>query len=110
MTDANVLLGRIQPHYFPAIFGKRENEPLDLEASRIAFEELTKLVNDNSRSSTINSNEKKLYTADEVAYGFIKIANEAMARPIRNLTTMKGYDATQHTLVKSLQLLLLDQY
>ena len=42
----------------------------------------------------------KPFTADEVAYGFIKIANEAMARPIRNLTTMKGYDATQHALVR----------
>lgn len=35
---------------------------------------------------------------DEVAYGFIRVANEAMARPIRNLTTMKGYDVTKHVL------------
>ena len=38
------------------------------------------------------------YTVDEVAYGFIRVANEAMARPIRNLTTMKGYDVTKHVL------------
>lgn len=40
----------------------------------------------------------KSYSSDEVAYGFIRVANEAMARPIRNLTTMRGYDVTKHTL------------
>jgi 5-oxoprolinase (ATP-hydrolysing) len=38
------------------------------------------------------------YSEDEVAFGFIKVTNEAMARPIRNLTTMKGYDVTKHVL------------
>jgi hypothetical protein len=37
-------------------------------------------------------------TVDEVAYGFIRVANEAMCRPIRNLTTMRGYDITTHAL------------
>ncbi|CAN0213836.1 unnamed protein product [Ectocarpus fasciculatus] len=37
-------------------------------------------------------------TADDVAYGFIRVANEAMCRPIRNLTTMKGHDASTHVL------------
>ena len=40
----------------------------------------------------------KPYTRDEIAYGFIRVANEAMARPIRNLTTMKGFDVTAHAL------------
>jgi len=39
-----------------------------------------------------------VYSIEEVAYGFIRVANEAMARPIRNLTTMKGYDITKHSL------------
>eukprot|EP01036_Dinobryon_divergens_P024045 gene24045-32459_t len=69
--------------------GLFSNQPLDVEATTRAFEELTELVNSHSSHP---------YTSDEVAYGFIKIANEAMARPIRNLTTMKGYDATQHAL------------
>jgi hypothetical protein len=37
-------------------------------------------------------------TVDEVAYGFLRVANEAMCRPIRNLTTMRGYDITTHAL------------
>lgn len=40
----------------------------------------------------------KSYTLDEIVYGFIRVANEAMARPIRNLTTMKGFDVTAHAL------------
>lgn len=90
VTDANVFLGRIQPHLFPAIFGPSETEQLDYEGSKKAFEDLCKTIN-----STVDS---KNYTPDEIAYGFIRIANEAMARPIRNLTTMKGYDVTKHSL------------
>lgn len=89
VTDANVLLGRIQPSLFPAIFGVNENEVLDLEGTTKAFEALTK---------QINAELGKNYSVDEVAYGFVRVANEAMARPIRNLTTMKGYDVTKHAL------------
>lgn len=104
ITDANVFLGRIQPHLFPAIFGESESEPLDYEAARVAFEEVTERINhdiqdqNKQRLSGAGSIAAKLYTVDEVAYGFIRIANEAMARPIRNLTTMKGYDVTRHAL------------
>lgn len=94
VTDANVLLGRIQPHLFPAIFGPHENDVLDYAATYKAFEELTQIINQTSNTSTSNKN----YSVDEVAYGFIRVANEAMARPIRNLTTMKGYDVTKHVL------------
>lgn len=94
VTDANVYLGRIQPHLFPKIFGPKENEALDFEATRKAFEELTQEINQYGAANGAN----KVYTVDEVAYGFIRVANEAMARPIRNLTTMKGYDVTKHWL------------
>ena len=104
ITDANVFLGRIQPHLFPAIFGPTESEQLDLNASKLAFEELTVEVNKQlllkaqSEDVSIGVSDVRQYTVDEVAYGFIRIANEAMARPIRNLTTMKGYDVTKHAL------------
>ena len=91
VTDANVMLGRIQPHLFPSIFGKQENQPLDFESTKAAFEDITREVN---RDLGLN----KAYTVDEVAFGFIRVANEAMARPIRNLTTMKGFDVTRHAL------------
>jgi 5-oxoprolinase (ATP-hydrolysing) len=92
VTDANVFLGRVQPHLFPKIFGPDENEALDLEGTKLAFEALATEINKDSHLHG------KVYTTHEVAYGFIRIANEAMARPIRNLTTMKGYDVTKHSL------------
>lgn len=48
MTDANVVLGRIVPRYFPHIFGALEDQPLDVAASKNAFEDLTKEVQNNS--------------------------------------------------------------
>lgn len=94
VTDANVMLGRIQPHLFPAIFGPTETEMLDVVAVIDAFKALTEEVNAGIR----DSGGAKIYSVDEVAYGFIRVANEAMARPIRNLTTMKGFDVTMHAL------------
>ncbi|KAG9780451.1 hydantoinase B/oxoprolinase, partial [Aureobasidium melanogenum] len=89
VTDANLFLGRLLPEFFPKIFGKHENEGLDPEASKKLFEELT---------NEINSKTDKKMSADEVAYGFIKIANETMTRPIRSLTEAKGHDTSNHRL------------
>lgn len=89
VTDANLFLGRLLPDFFPKIFGKNENEGLDPEASKKLFEELT---------NDINSQTGKDMSPDEVAYGFIKIANETMTRPIRSLTEAKGHDTSQHRL------------
>lgn len=60
VTDANLMLGRLVPDYFPKIFGKSENEGLDVEASRAAFERVAKEIND--------THEKKL-SLDEIIYG-----------------------------------------
>ncbi|KPI41235.1 uncharacterized protein AB675_7966 [Cyphellophora attinorum] len=89
VTDANLFLGRLLPEFFPKIFGKNEDEGLDPEASKKLFEELTE---------QINKETGKDMSADEVAYGFIKIANETMTRPIRSLTEAKGHDTSQHRL------------
>jgi len=86
VTDANVVLGRIIPSQFPHIFGPMENEPLDVEGARKAFEALGRLPEAGGRS------------AEELAFGFLQVANEAMCRPIRNLTQMKGFDITNHIL------------
>ena len=92
VTDANLFLGRIQPDLFPAIFGPEENETLDLDAVVVAFNQMTNEINESFRD------QNRKFTPQEVAYGFLRVANEAMARPIRNLTTMKGYDVTKHSL------------
>ena len=89
ITDANLFLGRLLPDFFPKIFGKNEDEGLDPEASKKLFEELT---------NDINSKTDKNMSADEVAYGFIKIANETMTRPIRSLTEARGFDTSKHKL------------
>mmetsp|Transcript_27479 Transcript_27479/g.49977 ORF Transcript_27479/g.49977 Transcript_27479/m.49977 type:complete len:391 (+) Transcript_27479:108-1280(+) len=87
VTDANVVLGRVIPDHFPNIFGPNEDEPLDLEGARKAFQALAD-ENDAAKGRTI----------EELAYGFVQVANEAMCRPIRNLTQMRGFDITKHAL------------
>ncbi|XP_028029518.1 5-oxoprolinase [Bombyx mandarina] len=93
VTDANLLLGRLLPEYFPKIFGPDENEPLDRAATVTAFEKMTEDINAFLKQDGGNE-----MTTEEVAMGFINVANEAMCRPIRALTTARGHDAAQHAL------------
>mmetsp|Transcript_13895 Transcript_13895/g.25374 ORF Transcript_13895/g.25374 Transcript_13895/m.25374 type:complete len:1378 (-) Transcript_13895:162-4295(-) len=87
VTDANVVLGRVIPAHFPSIFGPNEDEPLDLDGARAAFQALAE-KNEAAKGRTL----------EELAYGFVQVANEAMCRPIRNLTQMRGFDITKHAL------------
>ena len=84
--NETVLISTV-PYYFPHIFGPNEDQGLDYDAAYIKFEEL--------RNSCP---EGQKFSVPELAQGFIKVANEAMCRPIRNLTTMKGHDLSLHTL------------
>ncbi|CAH0518836.1 unnamed protein product [Peronospora belbahrii] len=90
VTDANLVTGRILPEFFPKIFGANEDEPLDVAGSKRAFEDLTKEIN------ALSGTDGAKYTMEEVASGFLRVANEAMCRPIRNLTQNKGYDISTH--------------
>ncbi|KAI6089837.1 Hydantoinase B/oxoprolinase-domain-containing protein [Hypoxylon rubiginosum] len=89
VTDANLFLGRLLPEFFPKIFGKNEDEGLDFEASKKVIQELT---------DQVNKETGKNMSLDEVAYGFLTIANEAMTRPIRSITEAKGHDSSKHRL------------
>jgi 5-oxoprolinase (ATP-hydrolysing) len=89
VTDANLFLGRLLPEFFPKIFGENEDEPLDTETTAKLFKELT---------DEINSERDGKMSPEEVAMGFINIANEAMTRPIRALTEARGYDTSHHRL------------
>lgn len=93
VTDANLMLGRIVPELFPKIFGENADQPLDVDATRTAFEALTASIN-----SHLRSNGELELSPEEVADGFVKVANEAMCRPIRQLTEAKGHDVRDHTL------------
>ncbi|KAF2455301.1 Hydantoinase B/oxoprolinase-domain-containing protein [Lineolata rhizophorae] len=94
ITDANLFLGRLLPDFFPKIFGKNENEGLDAEASEARFKELAAEIN----KEVAGGNKEKEMSMDEVAYGFVKIANETMTRPIRSLTEARGHDTSKHRL------------
>ncbi|KAF2088557.1 hypothetical protein K490DRAFT_39625 [Saccharata proteae CBS 121410] len=94
ITDANLFLGRLLPDFFPKIFGKNEDEGLDAAASEKLFTELTEQIN----KEVAGGNKEKEMSLDEVAYGFIKIANETMTRPIRSLTEARGHDTSKHRL------------
>ncbi|KAF2157670.1 hypothetical protein K461DRAFT_264541 [Myriangium duriaei CBS 260.36] len=98
ITDANLVLGRLLPDFFPKIFGKNEDEGLDVEASKKLFEDLTKKINDEVASGKSTGQSEKHMSMDEVAYGFIKIANETMTRPIRSLTEARGHETSKHRL------------
>lgn len=89
MTDANLYLGRLLPEFFAKIFGPNEDEGLDLEASKKVLQELT---------DQVNADTGKKMSVDEVAYGFLTVANESMTRPIRSITEAKGHDSSKHRL------------
>ena len=88
-TDANLFLGRLLPDSFPKIFGPDENEALDVDITRKKFLQLTNQINDETGQNK---------TPEEVALGFIEVANESMAKPIRLLTEARGYDTSAHQL------------
>ncbi|GFY72970.1 5-oxoprolinase [Trichonephila inaurata madagascariensis] len=95
VTDANLCLGRLQPDFFPKIFGSTEDLPLDKAATIKAFEKITDEIN--AFNQNLYQSKEKL-SVEEVALGFIEVANESMCRPIRAITQGKGFDTSEHIL------------
>ncbi|KAA8545310.1 hypothetical protein F0562_020094 [Nyssa sinensis] len=95
VTDANLILGFVIPDYFPSIFGPNEDQPLDINATREKFEELAKEINSYRKSQDPSANDM---VVEEIAQGFVNVANETMCRPIRQLTEMKGHETRNHAL------------
>ncbi|WP_341527950.1 hydantoinase/oxoprolinase family protein [Nostoc sp. UHCC 0302] len=89
VTDANVMLGKIYPQYFPAVFGFEGNLPLDKD---IVIQKFTRLAQDIA-TATGNT-----CTPEQVAAGFIAIAVENMANAIKKISLQRGYDVTQYVL------------
>ncbi|KAL4806607.1 Hydantoinase B/oxoprolinase-domain-containing protein [Aspergillus unguis] len=89
VTDANLFLGRLLPEYFPKIFGPNEDEGLDVEIVRAKFTAL---------AEQINTETGQTKTPEEIALGFIQVANESMAKPIRALTEARGFETSAHNL------------
>lgn len=82
VTDANLFLGRLDISSFPTVFGADSKQPLDMETVKVKFQEITE---DFNRQTSQN------LTPEEVAHGFLDVANETMSRPIRNATGLFIY-------------------
>ncbi|HEY8973606.1 MAG TPA: hydantoinase B/oxoprolinase family protein [Burkholderiaceae bacterium] len=89
VTDANVLLGKIQPRWFPQVFGKAANEPLDREAVVAAFDRMAADVEKSTGTKR---------SPEELAEGFLDIAVASMANAIKKISVARGYDVTRYTL------------
>jgi len=89
VTDANVAVGKIQPAFFPSVFGGQGDEPLDDGVVRERFATL---------ASEITAATGSVRSPEEVAEGFIDIAVGAMANAIKKISVARGYDVTRYTL------------
>ena len=85
VTDANLVLGRIDPRAFPQVFGPRGDGPLDLEAARARLAELAEAMDAAS--------------VEAAAEGFVAVAVEQMAQAVRRISTERGFDPRGHALV-----------
>ena len=89
VTDCNVMLGKLQPDFFPNVFGPNQDEPLDTDVVRQKFEALAQEI------QTATGNHR---SPVEVADGYLKIAVENMANAIKKISVQRGYDVTGYTL------------
>ncbi|MFA6153785.1 hydantoinase B/oxoprolinase family protein [Mesorhizobium sp.] len=85
VTDANVMLGKLQPDFFPAIFGPGQDEQLDVAIVRAKFAALAAEIGDGR-------------SPEAAAEGFITIAVENMANAIKKISVQRGYDVTEYLL------------
>lgn len=85
VTDANVMLGKLNPDHFPCVFGESGSEPIDTNSVRLAFASIADKLGDGR-------------TPEAVADGFVHIAVESMANAIRRISVERGYDVTRYAL------------
>ncbi|MEW2315489.1 hydantoinase B/oxoprolinase family protein [Streptomyces bauhiniae] len=89
VTDANVMLGRIQPAPFPAVFGPDGDQPLDADAVRDGFATLAREI----REATGDDR-----TPEQVAEGYLRIAVANIAAAIKRISVQQGHDVTRYAL------------
>ncbi|MFP4298724.1 MAG: hydantoinase B/oxoprolinase family protein, partial [Spirulinaceae cyanobacterium] len=85
VTDCNVMLGKLQPDFFPKVFGPNADESLNAEIVRSRFQALSARIGGDR-------------TSEEVAAGFLAIAVEKMANAIKKISLQRGYDVSEYTL------------
>ncbi len=89
VTDCNVMLGKLKPEFFPAVFGPDQDQPLDADVVKQKFEALA------AEAEAATGDRRD---AAEMAEGFLKIAVENMANAIKKISVQRGYDVTEYTL------------
>ena len=90
VTDCNVMLGKLQPKHFPAVFGPEGDQPLDADVVRSKFEALAHEIAEATGAAP--------QPPEAVAEGFLRIAVENMANAIKKISVERGYDVTAYTL------------
>ncbi|NCJ06132.1 5-oxoprolinase [Synechococcales cyanobacterium C] len=89
VTDSNVMVGKIQPAFFPHVFGADGHQPLDRTIVQEKFAAL---------AAEIQAQTGNQRTPEQVAAGFLAIAVEKMASAIKKISIQRGYDVTEYTL------------
>ncbi|MFF9865895.1 hydantoinase B/oxoprolinase family protein [Streptomyces sp. NPDC013953] len=89
VTDANVMLGRVQPAHFPAVFGPDGDQPLDAAVVRERFAELAETVRRHTGTAP---------SPEDVAAGFLEIAVLNMANAVKRISVQRGHDITRYAL------------
>ncbi|MFZ4155357.1 hydantoinase B/oxoprolinase family protein [Streptomyces pseudogriseolus] len=89
VTDANVMLGRIQPAYFPAVFGPGGDQPLDADVVRARFTALAREIHESTGDDR---------TPEQVAEGYLQIAVANIAAAVKRISVQKGHDITRYAL------------
>jgi 5-oxoprolinase (ATP-hydrolysing) len=89
VTDCNVMLGKLSPDFFPAVFGPNADQPLDRDVVVAKFGAL---------ATEILAATGKAMTPVEIAEGFVTIAVENMAKAVRQISIQRGYDVTKYVL------------
>ncbi|MCC3404737.1 MAG: hydantoinase B/oxoprolinase family protein [Microcoleus sp. PH2017_10_PVI_O_A] len=85
VTDCNVMLGKIQPDFFPKVFGLQGDLPIDPDAVKQKFVQLAGEIGGER-------------TPEQVAEGFLAIAVEKMANAVKKISLQRGYDVSEYTL------------
>ncbi|MGK4579514.1 hydantoinase B/oxoprolinase family protein [Kitasatospora sp. HPMI-4] len=89
VTDANLMLGRIQPAHFPQVFGPSGDQPLDLDTVRRAFAALGAEIRDQTGDDR---------SPEQVAEGFLRIAVDNIANAVKRVSVQQGHDVTRYAL------------
>ncbi|WP_031024968.1 hydantoinase B/oxoprolinase family protein [Streptomyces sp. NRRL WC-3725] len=89
VTDANVMLGRIQPAHFPAVFGPGGDQPLDAALVRDRFTALAREIHEHTGDDR---------TPEQVAEGYLRIAVANIANAVKRISVQKGHDVTRYAL------------